>query len=717
MLPGFEYDIFISYRHNDNRSGWVTEFVKALQEELAAALKDPVSVYFDTNPHDGLLETHDVDKSLETKLRCLLFIPVLSQTYCDPKSFAWRNEFCAFNKLAGQDSYGKTITLSNGNVASRILPVKIHILDPEDTATFEREISGRLRAIEFIYKEAGVNRPLKPSDNRAHNQNNTDYQNQINKLANAIKEIVLSIKRQANKASTVSSPSPSQIDNQKNRYRPLAYIGIALLLVAFAGYQVYQSVTRSGSPKEIDASIAVLPFVDLTPSGDMEYLGDGIADEIINSLTTIRGLKVSGRTSSFQFKGEKYDLRTIGDRLKVGYVLEGSVQKYENNFRITAQLIRTEDNFHAWSERFDLREVNIFKIQDSIAAAVVEKLRITLTPFEKTQITKKETSQKAYAEFLKGVHQFKNEHYPEAEAYTKKSIQLDSTYAPAYALMGLVKGRILYNGREKPNPDSVKVALWYARRATELDPALPEGYSALGLVTWMTQRDFVNARIYFDKSLDMNPTSSLIRNRYAYFLTWMGDFVKASQMNRYAIAQDPIDYNSYVLLFDSAFYNMDPVAGAKILSQYQQLFGMDSRWTNFVMQLDYIKGDFRALSRRADSIVSAGGRLDPVTKSLLARSYIKSGKYTQANRIKSQLIQGASDPNQQTCLPLGLIYAVENKPDSCFHFLKIAVERFEFNVITLKIEPDLIRYHQDPRYETLYRSMGFEKYDQWIQDK
>lgn len=93
LVPAFEYDIFISYRHNDNRSGWVTKFVKSLLEELASTIKDPVSVYFDSNPHDGLLETHSVDKSLEGKLKCLIFIPIISQTYCDIKSFAWQKSF------------------------------------------------------------------------------------------------------------------------------------------------------------------------------------------------------------------------------------------------------------------------------------------------------------------------------------------------------------------------------------------------------------------------------------------------------------------------------------------------------------------------------------------------------------------------------------------------------------------------------------------------
>jgi hypothetical protein len=115
LFPDYQYDIFISYRHNDNRSSWV-RFVNALQKELAATIKDPVSVYFDTNPHDGLLETHNVDKSLEGKLKCLIFIPIISQTYCDTKSFAWQHEFSAFNKLAKGDQFGRDIKLSNGNV-------------------------------------------------------------------------------------------------------------------------------------------------------------------------------------------------------------------------------------------------------------------------------------------------------------------------------------------------------------------------------------------------------------------------------------------------------------------------------------------------------------------------------------------------------------------------------------------------------------------------
>jgi tetratricopeptide (TPR) repeat protein len=201
LIPGYEYDIFISYRQKDNKyDGWITEFVSNLKKELEATFKEDLSIFFDENPNDGLLETHSVDKSLEGKLKCLIFIPIISQTYCDTRSFAWANEFCTFNKLTKEDQFGRDIRLYNGNIASRILPVKIHDLDADDKIILENELGGELRSVEFIYREAGVNRPLKASDNKNDNQNKTDYRNQVNKVANALKEIIGSLKK-------ISSPN------------------------------------------------------------------------------------------------------------------------------------------------------------------------------------------------------------------------------------------------------------------------------------------------------------------------------------------------------------------------------------------------------------------------------------------------------------------------------------------------------------------------------
>ena len=149
--------------------GAISTLVDHIKEELAATIKSPLSIYFDTNPYDGLLENHDVDKSLARKLRSLIFIPILSQTYCDQESFAWRNEFCAFNDFARGDKLGIDVKLNNGNIASRVLPIKIHDLDVEDVDLIETEIGRTLRAIDFIFRSAGVNRPLQIDDRRGQN--------------------------------------------------------------------------------------------------------------------------------------------------------------------------------------------------------------------------------------------------------------------------------------------------------------------------------------------------------------------------------------------------------------------------------------------------------------------------------------------------------------------------------------------------------------------
>ena len=153
IIPGYEYDIFISYRQKDNKGDrWVSEFVEALKTELESTFKEEVSVYFDINPHDGLLETHDVYASLKEKLKCLVFIPIISRTYCDPKSFAWEHEFRAFVELASQDKFGLKVKIPNGNVASRVLSVRIHDLDIADIKECESVLGGVLRGVDFIYK-------------------------------------------------------------------------------------------------------------------------------------------------------------------------------------------------------------------------------------------------------------------------------------------------------------------------------------------------------------------------------------------------------------------------------------------------------------------------------------------------------------------------------------------------------------------------------------
>lgn len=242
IVPGYEYDIFISYRQNDNRSGWVSEFVAGLQEELASAIKYPVSVYFDTNPHDGLLETHSVDRTLEGKLKCLIFIPVLSQTYCDMTSYAWNSEFLAFRDLASKDRHSLSIKLSNGNIASRILPVRIHDLDPVDQKLFENESAGALRGVDFIFRSPGVNRPLRSKDDDVKEiPHLLFYRDQINKAANAIRELLIAIESPI----TQERAAPESTSNKKPLEKPKSVVlTIAGFFAIAVGTYFYETLVR-----------------------------------------------------------------------------------------------------------------------------------------------------------------------------------------------------------------------------------------------------------------------------------------------------------------------------------------------------------------------------------------------------------------------------------------------------------------------------------------
>ncbi len=241
IFSGYEYDIFISYRQNDNRTGWVTDFVKALQDELAATIKEPLSVYFDANPHDGLLETHDVDGSLKEKIKCLVFIPIVSQTYCDPKSFAWQNEFIPFIEFVRNDQFGLDIELNNGNVAKRVLPVRIHEIDDLDKKLFEEIINGLMRPVDFIHKSSGVNRPLRAQDDEIREITHLYYyRDQVNKVANAVKEIIASIKtNDTTSRMPASKISSSQVKNGSKSPLILAILfTIIALLTLFIVYQI-----------------------------------------------------------------------------------------------------------------------------------------------------------------------------------------------------------------------------------------------------------------------------------------------------------------------------------------------------------------------------------------------------------------------------------------------------------------------------------------------
>jgi TolB-like protein len=447
LLAGYEYDIFISYRQKDNKGDrWVSEFIDSLKTELESTFKEDISIYFDENPNDGLLETHDVDASLKDKLKCLIFIPIISRTYCDPKSFAWEHEFKAFVEQASQDQFGLKVKLPNGNVASRVLPVRIYDLDTNDINLFESILGGVLRSVDFIYKSAGVNRPLRANeDHPQDNINKTYYRDQINKVANSIKEIITAVgQHPPQKEVPKEIFKPISVPRKNNKTKIIVASGFIFAIIVL-GYFLIPTLSK---PKvQLEKSIAVLPFRNDSPNDSTTYFLNGVMEEILNNLQKISDFsRVLSRNSVEQFRNNTAkSTPEIAKTLGVNYIVEGSGQKYGKKFVLRVQLIVAINEKHLWGKSYDreIRETSdIISIQSEIAQSIAAELKTIITPEEKQLINKVPTTNLTAYDFYQ---QGREEHtkywldnrdtvaLQKAEGLYHKALKYDSTFAKAYS--------------------------------------------------------------------------------------------------------------------------------------------------------------------------------------------------------------------------------------------------------------------------------------------
>ena len=546
LVPGFEYDIFISYRQKDNKyDGWISDFVANLKRELEATFKDEVSVYFDENPHDGLLETHNVDKSLEGKLKCLILIPIISQTYCDPKSFAWQHEFCAFNKIAKEDQFGRDIKLRSGNVACRILPVKIHDLDADDKELLESELGTVLRPVDFIYKESGVNRPLRSNEeNPAKNHNQTTYRNQINKVANSVKEIISSLKSPSSGSTPTHTTDHIAFRPPGERVpkRKRVFITTLLLVIAVAiGYFIFTKVGSSADVETLEKSIAVLPFEDLSPAGDQEWFSDGLSEDILNRLAQLPDFKVTARTSSFYFKEKSATIPEIAQKLGVVYVVEGSVRRIENQYRIAAQLVRARDGFQLWSKNYDGPAEKLFEVQDEIADGIATALVSKITSINKLLVVSAPSNQ-AYALYLKGRFYWDKrtpESFDSAENYYNRALELNPDYALAYT--GLADCYMLVTNRKGlTRLELVPIAQAYVKKALAINSNLPEALTSSAFIQSHFEYDWKGAIPVLQKAISLNPNYPSAYLYYGNILFATGSTQEGIRETAKALELDPL---------------------------------------------------------------------------------------------------------------------------------------------------------------------------------
>ncbi len=640
IIPGFEYDVFISYRHNDNKhNSWVSEFVSNLKGELESTFKEDISIYFDENPYDRLLESHDVNKSLEAKLKSFIFIPILSRTYCDPKSYAWANEFLIFNKTSKEDPIGKDIKLRNGNVASRILPVRIHDLDPEDIMLFEKEIGSIIRGIDFVFRtSSGVNRPLRSNEDHPNdNLNRTYYPDQINKVANAIIELIRSHNSEqddppvSNMTIVHRVPDGRNASGEKRTIRKTAgglrsnrktKTAIAILLFlagAFSLFKIIESNLRLHSLAKLDKSIAVLPFVNDSPDSENAYFINGIMEEVLNDLQKIKDFRVLSRTSTDQYKGQnRPTIPEIAKKLNVNYIVEGSGQKYGNTFRLRVQLIAVANERHLWADSYEqeIRDPNdIFRIQSQIAQSIAKNLKTTITPEEKQLIEKPLTvNLTAYDFYQQGEEEiekyFLNEDNREAlkkaEDLYHKALNYDSTFARAYSGLAMIYWAKHYYD-EYFSRNFLDSVLILANIALKYDSQLSEAFDIKG--EYYTLKGLANKAIEeYDKAINVNPNDWMAYlgkgNLYADddYIKSIKNFLKAASLNHGSAL--PMLLRNISNEFDAAGF----IDKAKYYNEEAlKLDGDSARYFSFLSEFERNLGNFEislALSMKVNKLDS-----------------------------------------------------------------------------------------------------------------
>jgi len=710
LLPGFEYDIFISYRHKDNKyDGWVSDFVANLKRELEATFKEEVSVYFDENPHDGLLETHNVDKSLEGKLKCLIFIPVVSQTYCDPKSFAWQHEFCAFNKMAKEDPFGRDIKLANGNVTSRILPIKIHNIDADDIALLENELGGVLRSIEFIYKSPGVNRPLKPNDERVENLNHTYYRDQINKVANAVKEIIVAIKNPTHTkqtAGTFRTLEKKKVDHSTKKSKILAITGILLLLASLIFYGIFYFINPQKTENP-DKWIAVLPFEDLSEKHDQEYFSDGMMVDIINRLSKIGDLHVISRTSSMKYKGAKTSVTEIALELGVTSILEGTVRKSGDRVKISVDLIDAKTEKHLWSEDYDYQELkDIISVQADVSMRVVEILKAKLTQQEKGSLSKVYTDNtEAYKLYLKGRFFWDKrtrESYDSAEMYFKKAIELDPGYALAYS--GLADCYTL-NQKGMTQVDAIPIAKEYVAKALSLDSTLSEAWTTVGFIQSHVEYDWKGSLPVFEKAIRLNPNYPIAHLFYGNVFFYTGDTKRGIVEAEKARELDPLS-SSINGALGRHYYHARKYDLA--IEQLQKTLTLDP---NYIYVKQFLGLSFLQKKLYAQA-VDVFAKL-PIKQPqgvqrgfLLSYAYAIAGDKGRAQRELDSTIK--EEGVFRSPYWLGIISISLGNFDEAINQLEKGYDLREIWMVNLKVNPEVDPLRNEPRFKALLKKMNLD---------
>jgi serine/threonine-protein kinase len=487
---------------------------------------------------------------------------------------------------------------------------------------------------------------------------------------------------------------------------PLALVvgAVAALAIVPAVAWYFARANRGGVARPaVDASVAVLPFVNLSAAKDQEYFSDGITEEVINALANVEGLRVVSRTSTFAYKNRNLSVRQIGDELAVATVLEGSVRREGNALRLTAQLINAKDGYHLWSKTFDRELNNVFAVEDELARAIADALRPRLLK-ESTLAPQTTVSSEAHDLYLKGRHFWSKrtpEDLKEAMALFEKAIAIDPTYALAHA--GLSDCYLLLGEYTQARPaDIVPKARPHAYRALELDGDLAEPHASLGLIS-IYDYDWATAEREFKRAIELRSGYATAHHWYAILLVTLGRFAEARAEAERALQLDPasavVNNLMGVVYYESRDYEKAVGALRKTLELNP----------NFSPSREILACAYATMGRKADALAE----LDQIKASAIQHAAMRAWILAIAGDVsaaRALMRDVEKRPEMDFGHPaaLGALQAVLGNRDRAFALLDQAYAERDWMLRDVKVSPMWDPLRNDQRFSRLLHQMHLD---------
>ena len=455
-------------------------------------------------------------------------------------------------------------------------------------------------------------------------------------------------------------------------------------------------------------SIAVLPFANMSSDTENEYFCEGLAEELINALAKIQGLKVAARTSAFSFKHKTIKASEIGRALNVKTILEGSVRKSGNKLRITVQLVNAADGYHLWSERYEREMQDIFDVQDEITLAVTDALKVKLLGEEKTSVLKRYTDNiKAYQLYLWGrfhAKRFEPDSFQEAISCYQEAITVDSDYAPAYA--GLADAYTIASFSVFAPNEALPKAKEAAKKALEIDDELADAHTSLAIIEMYYDRNWVNAEREFKRAIELNTGDASAHNWYGWFLGLMGRFGESMIELKLAQTLDPLSSQINTAIGNLYYWMRQPEFAIEEYRKVRKITPNYNIVRPFLGEAYIQKGDLHAALTEFQESWEATE--DTIILALMGYAQAVAGEHGKAKETLESL-KRLSAARYIAPFELAIIYAGFGDKDQAFEWLEKAYQEHSVWLPWLRVDPKFDDLRSDPRFLDLLRRIGLQQ--------